>query len=725
MRAAWRHAATAVAIVALALMALRPERTVAIHGSDALLVTPGAQPARVRRLADSLGTARVLTLAGADSLPDAGYIARHFGDASRLHVAGWGLPEAEWRALRVAPASVHLTDPPHGFVHAAWPRTVTLGEELRIAGTLRGPAPTWTYLGDRSGVLDSAQTGPDGSFTLATTPRATGRQLLMLSAAGVPGETIGVVVTAPPRWRTLILTAAPSFEAAAVRDLLAARGAAVTWRAGVSRERTRTELVNQATASSLRARDLASLDLLLLDGRSLVALSAAERAALQAAVRDSGLGVLLLPDEAIAAAARSVGFTLRADTALTERLVRPLATGSSPATTPVPAEPYLLRDTFGARAVVWGATGDVLAQVIPTGAGTIGVTVVSAPSRWLRAGERATFAAYWSGLLAAIAATPPEQRWTISGAEPSLTHRPVDIALRTEAAHPVAVVVSPGGARDTVYLTADALEPGRWIGRYWPRHEGWHEVAGAADAAWFVTAPSTWAAHQAAERREATARWAATAPPASTAQAPLTARRPFAVIWYLVLFVLAAGVLWADRRRAYIRAMPRTAVVAVLLLGLLGCGKSEEEKRDEVARCGGLSSDADVIAVCLMTEHKWKDGPADSAGKREAFRLDSMRAAQEAAMWNSDSVRHKAALKACNATNDAKECLLVRHGWPADRAARAAESVWARDAATHGRQIRSCSRSQGPIASCLMLNYKWNAPRAMATEDSVRRARLR
>ena len=723
MRAAMRHTATAVAGVALALMALRPERTVVIHPSDALLVTPGAEPARVRRLADSLGTARVLTLAGADSLPDAGYIARHFGDASRLHVVGWGLPEAEWQALRVAPASLHLTEPPEGFAHAAWPRTIALGDMMRVHGTVLTPG--WTYLCDRSGVLDSAKTDSDGSFTLATTPRASGRQLFTLSAAGVPAETIGVVVTAPPRWRTLILTAAPSFEAAAVRDLLAARGSAVTWRAAVSRERTRTEFVNQAsTPASLRARDLASLDLLLVDGRSFVALSATERAALHGAIRDSGLGVLLLPDESLATAARSAGFTLHADTALTERLVRPFAAGSPPATTPVPAEPYLLRDTFGARAVLWGATGDVLAQVIPSGAGTVGITLVAAPTRWLRAGERATFAAYWAALLAAIAATPAEQRWTIGGTEPALTHRPVDIGLRTEATHPVAVVISPGGTRDTVYLNADALEPGRWIGRYWPRLEGWHEIAGATDAAWFVTAPSTWAAYRATERRDATARWAATAPPAGTAGAPLTTRRPFSVVWYLVLFVLAAGVLWADRRRAYIRAMPRT-VVAVLLLGLLGCSKSEEERRDEVARCGGLSSDADIIAMCLMTEHKWKDAPADSAGKREAFRIDSMRTVQEAAMWASDSVRHKAALKACSATNDARECLLVRHGWPADRATRAADSMWARDASTHGRQIRSCSRSQGPIASCLMLNYKWNAPRAMATEDSVRRARLR
>ena len=126
-----------------------------------------------------------------------------------------------------------------------------------------------------------------------------------------------------------------------------------------------------------------------------------------------------------------------------------------------------------------------------------------------------------------------------------------------------------------------------------------------------------------------------------------------------------------------------------------------------------------------MTEHKWKEGEADSAGKREAFRLDSSRVAQEAAMWNSDSVRHKAALKACNATNDVRECLLVRHGWPGDRATRAADSLWSRAGDRHRREVQSCVRGRNPIGSCLMLNYKWNARLAMATEDSVRRARMR
>ena len=745
MRPVVRHSATAVAALALALLAIRPERSVTIHPADALLVTPGASTARVRRLADSLGTTRVLALTGADSLPDAGYVARHFlgGDASRLHVAGWGLREDDWNALGTAPASVHPEPPPAGFVTASWPHTLALGDELRVTGAVAGrcgltPYPPlracgeggrWVYLGDPSGPLDSAQTNADGSFTLTTRPRAEGRQLYALSAAGVPAETLGVVVLPPPRWHTLILTAAPSFEAAALRDLLATRGAPVVWRAGMSRDRERTELVNRGAAplAKLRARDLASIDLLLIDGRSLLALGVPERMAVLRAVRDSGLGMLLLPDASLQTAAASLGFALRPDTALTERLVRPHAAGERPPATAVPAEPFTLRETFAMRTVLWGAGGELLAQVNPAGAGRIGLTLVTAASRWIRAGERGAFAAYWAPLLAAVAGTSADARWTLSAPKdgPALVHQPHTVAVRGGGPHKVAIVTGAGGAYDTVFLAPDAVEAGRWLGRYWPRHAGWYEVRGADGAAVHVAAATAWQAQQAADRLAATARWTAAAPTAGAERPPQTVRRPLPLGWWLALFVLAAGVLWAERRRAYIRAMPRTAVAALLLAITWGCAKSEEDRRAEVTRCSAVNTQADLISLCLVTEHKWKDAPADSAGRQEAHRIDSLRTAQDDALWNSESARHNAELKTCSATSDVQECLLVRAGWPSARAARASDSIWTRNADRHAREVRSCARAQGPIASCLMLNYKWNARLALATEDSVRRARMR
>jgi hypothetical protein len=174
----------------------------------------------------------------------------------------------------------------------------------------------------------------------------------------------------------------------------------------------------------------------------------------------------------------------------------------------------------------------------------------------------------------------------------------------------------------------------------------------------------------------------------------------------------------------YIRAMHRTAVVG-LLLALLGCTKSAEDRRGEVRRCSAVNTQAELIALCLISEHDWKETEADSAARREAHQLDSTRTAQEDSMWNADAASHRAALKQCLTGNDVKECLLVRFGWSDARASHAADSLWMRNADAHLREVRSCARGRNPMASCLMLNYKWNARRAMAAEDSVRRARMR
>jgi hypothetical protein len=722
-----RRAATALAFIALILLGVRPSRTVTVRPADAVLVTPGASDAAVRRLADSIGVERVLRLTGRDSLPDAGYIARHYGDARGLHVVGWGLVEAEWRALGTAPASVHAAPVPPGFQTATWPERVVLGDEIRVAGAFGTKAGTRVLLSDASGPLDSTTTRSDGTFTLRTRPSAVGRQRLHLSAS-TAAETLGVLVTPPPQRRALILTAAPSFEASALRDLLGKAGSSVAWRAGLSRGRNRAEFVNRPRTAldQIGDRVLSQQDIVIADGRALEALSDGERAALLRAIADSGVGLILIADDR-GAAARRFGFSLVADTAMAERLVRPRTAGGRPAGSPVPAMPYALRPVFGVGAVLWGASGDVLAQVMPRGAGRIVVTLVAAPSRWLRSGERTQFAAYWTALLGAAAGTRHGDRWTVSGGR---VHEPIRIVVRAAgrpAGQAVVRVIAPSGARDSLYLTRDAIDPTRWSAQYWPREVGWHEIEGANEAAFLVTSATAWAAQRAAERLAATAHWSAIAPPAPAAGPPGRQQKPLPLTWWLALFVLAAGVLWADRRRAYIRAMPtpRNAVVAVLLLTFVGCSKSEEDKRAEVNRCAEVNTSAELIAVCLSADHKWKDREADSAGRRKAQELDSARAAQEQTLWDRDAARHTAELRECAKGSDMRECLLVRFGWGTERATRTADSVWQRNSAQHAREVRSCERGRNPVASCLMLNYKWNAQRAFAAEDSLRRAHLR
>lgn len=168
-----------------------------------------------------------------------------------------------------------------------------------------------------------------------------------------------------------------------------------------------------------------------------------------------------------------------------------------------------------------------------------------------------------------------------------------------------------------------------------------------------------------------------------------------------------------------------TRLLLVALLVFAACKeKTTEELAQDVVVCSRANSQAELIALCLETDHHWADTAAQRAGRARQHELDSIAAWREDSAWNTDSTIHRADVRACSSGDQMRECLKLK-GWPDDRATAKADSAWNRDTARHLLQVRNCTnRREGPVAACLVLWYKWNNERAMATQDSVMRARL-
>lgn len=168
----------------------------------------------------------------------------------------------------------------------------------------------------------------------------------------------------------------------------------------------------------------------------------------------------------------------------------------------------------------------------------------------------------------------------------------------------------------------------------------------------------------------------------------------------------------------------RQRVVTVVLL-CVACGKSAEERRVDVELCSAASTEAAAISKCLREESGWRAAAAESAGLARAHELDSVRSEIGALTARADS-QHQAEMQACDQLlEDFKTCLLTRYGWQEDQATRTDDSLWSSRSAEHQRQIRACL---GPRAvgtgACLQLHYKWSPRRALALDDSIRRANL-
>ncbi len=166
--------------------------------------------------------------------------------------------------------------------------------------------------------------------------------------------------------------------------------------------------------------------------------------------------------------------------------------------------------------------------------------------------------------------------------------------------------------------------------------------------------------------------------------------------------------------------MKRSALLSLLLI--VACGKSTSHRREDVLACSERHTQANLIALCLITDHHWPEAEANAAGRAREHEIDSLTTWHEDSLWRVDARQHRQELRQCPGRwPDMASCLQAA-GWPREQAQKTADSVWAADGPEHQRQIRACLARErtANIAACLQLNYRWTSDRALKANDSVR-----
>jgi hypothetical protein len=520
--------ALGLAIGSLALIGLRPSTTREVDPSIVVVATPGASRADARAVADSLGGTV------ATSLSELG---GHLTSATRLHLVGWGLDAGELRRVGDAQLTLHPRPLPAGIRRVEWPVRLELGEPLVVQLTIGGSRGGKVVLSDRSGPVDSAAVprGEASSVTLRHTPSATGSELYTISWQGTV-DSFSVAVSDARAPTTLILSSAPSRDWSDLRDWLAAQGGSVTLRSQMSRDRIGSDRVNSSSDAKVDRASLARVDLVVTDGRTLVALTSAERAALLRAV-DEGLGVVILldgPSRARRTAGEREFFPWRQEGAgeIEVRDVRPERESVRFSATPISAEPYTL---VGGSTVLEDGQGGVLVSTVRRGRGRITGSVVTGAGRWTRGGEPTAYAGYWSALFRATARPDlTSVRWELPG-RPIRLDDEIEIT-RWGGGDPVATI---GG--DTIAFARDPLLPERELATWWPRAAGWNEGSGVR--VW-VSGSEAWPSRQGAERRRATEARIADQRGATAGRDKIPERAPWPLWPFFVLFVGSCGWLW-------------------------------------------------------------------------------------------------------------------------------------------------------------------------------------
>jgi hypothetical protein len=160
------------------------------------------------------------------------------------------------------------------------------------------------------------------------------------------------------------------------------------------------------------------------------------------------------------------------------------------------------------------------------------------------------------------------------------------------------------------------------------------------------------------------------------------------------------------------------------LLALAACGK-KRTRRNEIVECSSISLDSKGTTQCLVQLYHWKPAEAQQVATARAKELDSLKTWQEDSVWALGAAKHKRDLQGCvRGTEQLNNCLLVA-GWPLRRVRTTTDSVWNAELPKHRRELQTCmAKRDFNLSSCLTLYYKWDSDRALATADSVTRARL-
>ena len=165
-------------------------------------------------------------------------------------------------------------------------------------------------------------------------------------------------------------------------------------------------------------------------------------------------------------------------------------------------------------------------------------------------------------------------------------------------------------------------------------------------------------------------------------------------------------------------------VVLACVVALAACSKTRT-RRAEVVECSSISLDDKGTTLCLVQLYHWRLPEAQKAASARAHETDSIRTSQDDSVWGLSAAKHKNDMQSCQrGSEQLYSCLLVA-GWPLRHVKATTDSIWNAELPKHRHELQTCmSKRDFNLSSCLTLYYKWDSERALATADSVTRARL-
>jgi len=546
-----RLIATTVAIASLYMLAIPPGYTRKAEQviNELVLFTNGAVKDSVAKNSFNNMPLFDIDKDGVDEM-----LRKHRG-VNTIHVFGYGLESYQLEKLSGQKLVFHPSAAPVGFSQIQYKNELVQGETMELQGRFhrQDSMKTSVLLMSFGTVLDSAHSNDHGVFTLKCIPAqigvATYSLIALKGSDTLEKQLVPMNVAKRQPLRVLLLGSAPGFESRFLKDWLSRKEYQVLSRTRVSKNIYTKDFVNEEPkqVDFIGMPLLDQTDILVADNGALASLSGDERRNVSKAIREKGLGMLICMNGNESAKEAGIMFRVGRIPGGMQQKLDLILNGGVALKSLITEDQYEINKNDQLLPLVQDKSGRIFAAAAMEGQGHIVINTINYSYKWMLSGSENDYDQYWAKLLSGTLGSAREDSWQLSPRWP-LVDQPTTLTVETAQDAPVGVI---NGQK--FFLQNSPQFPHRWQGVFWPRTVGWNSLtkSDGSEQLFFVLDPNSWHALRMNERIKRTRDYIVVHDYSVTNEVrqEFTEKKQVPAIFFLVLFMSAAGFLWYEQKR--------------------------------------------------------------------------------------------------------------------------------------------------------------------------------
>jgi len=561
-RLIWRILASIIAVgcFVLLIVPIKYETHEQQNADEVILLTTGTNLDLVAKLKAKKYALPSVNLKNvqAATIPDLSYFLKSNPNIQKLNIYGYGLSATELKNLERYQIVFHPSTNPTGIIAANWPGRLKTSEPLQVQGTYQnsGSDSVKLLLKGLGRAIDSISIDArsNKSFSFKTTPKQTGKAVYELIALQqhdtLAKEPVPVQVGDQAPMKVLILASFPDFEYKFLKNWLFENQYPLAFRSQISKNKYAFDFLNtdSVNLNQINAAVLKKFDILIIDEEEFAALSPAERASIDVAVK-RGMGLLMRVANVKATTTIGAKFGRYESPVLKGKGLNLMLQEDHFKFNALPLEQALfLKINQNDLPLVTDATGKNLLNSNINGYGKILISTISSTYNWLLSGQKTDYATYWSKVLANAARKKNTiQSVNIVPQFPVVSQR-MNIIVDLAESGKVPILKMEGiqlSPRQNMEL------PFQWDAYYWPQKTGWTDlqVNQKIETA-YIYQKNDWLALKNQQKLNDTHRFTKTSASVknNTQLKDIVIEEQVSMWWFFMGFLFAAAFLWYEAR---------------------------------------------------------------------------------------------------------------------------------------------------------------------------------